>query len=481
MLGPPKTVRLLVLVAVALCLRQAAAADPGEIESAIVFGRCAEAVTLASLLVEAQPDNPRGWRLLGDAERCRGGARAAVKAYRRVIELTGPDEVVQALIGSLREQLGRLRVTVETDRPAPLRVEVEVVGEQAATPAVQQSDGTWLVEDLEPGGMTTVVVRGIGVDEARVPTGGVGFGGEATVTVRPAWRGIGLLQLLRAPPDGVRVEVATLDGWQPLADEQGVRVTAGQVPVAVLGPRGRLETTVAVPSDGRVRFDPGPWEPTSLTVSGAPAGAELQLFLEGVEPPMERTVPLPSSGDVDAEWGIRIAGPLELTGLVGGVGSLVMHHPELGLAASELVLETGAANGLELDWRQLEGAATIRSRYLAWQEARGAIVGEARTGVGVGLAAGGGGLLLSMVAWAAAGGSSARLNEARESALAGAPHPEGAMGWLAEHQAASAAERAWIGVAAMSTSVGVVGLGVAGVFGARGQTRLERLGPWAPP
>jgi hypothetical protein len=479
--GHVTTTRLLILAACALWISPAAAAEREEIESAIVFGRCAEAAGLAALLTVTAPDDPVSWRLLGDAERCRGASRAAVRAYLQVIERGGTDPTVQTLIASLREQLGKVRITVETERPAPLRVEVQVEGEAAPGPAVLQPDGTWLAQDLEPGASATIVVRGTGVDEARVAAAPVGAGGETAVTVRPAWRGIGLVQLLSPPPEGVRVEVPTLDGWQAVAGEQGVRVTAGVVPVAVEGPHGRIETIIEVPADGRTRFDPSSWEPTSLTVSGAPAGAALQLFLEGVEPPMERTVALPATGNVDPEWGIRLAEPTELTGLVGGVGSLVMQHPELGLAVSELVLETGSPNGLELDWRQLEGSAVVRSRYLAWQEARGTILEETRAGLAIGLATVGGGLVLSAIAWAAAGGSSGRVVKARDSALAGMPHPDGAAGWYSEHQAAAADEQAWIGVATASAGVGVAGLGIAGVFGARGQLRLQELGDWTPP
>lgn len=479
--GPLHIIRLIALLAAGVVALPALAGEAEEIESAIVFGRCAEAADRASALTEEEPEDPQSWRLLADAERCRGAARAAVRAYLRLLELGGPDESVQDLVTSLRAQLGALRVKVETERPAPLRVEARIEGEQRPTPAVLQPDGAWLVADLEPGGVAVVEVRGTGVDALSAPAGATGAGVEAELTVRPTWRGIGLLQLLRPAPDGVRVEVPGLDGWGPLEQGPGVRVTAGDVPVALTGPRGRLETTVAVPADGRVRFDPSLWVPSSLTVRGAPAGAALQLFLEGVEPPMERSVTLPAEGSVDPEWGIRIADPVEVTGLVGGVGSLVMQHPELGLAASELVLETGAPNSLELDWRQLEGSAAVRSRYLAWQEGRARVTAETRAGMGVGLAAGGGGLALSVIAWAAAGASNTRLNEARDSALAGEAHADGAQGWHDQHAAAATAERAWIGVAAVSTTVGVAGLGLAGVFGARGKVRLDRLGPWTPP
>ena len=481
MLRPVATALSLVLLAMTLSPPPAAGADREQIESAIVFGQCAEAAAQAAALTEADPRDASAWRLLADAERCRGASRAAVVAYLEVIELTGPDPDVDTLIASLREQLGRIRITVETERPAPLRVEVQLEGQQAPVPATQQPDGSWLARDLELGGAPTIVVRGTGIDEARVAAGAVHAGGDRAVVVRPGWLGIGLVQLQQAPPEGVKVEVPGLDGWQALSGELGTRVTAGEVPVAVDGPRGRVQTTVRVPGDSRVYFDPVLWEPTALTVSGAPAGAELQVFLEGVEPPMERSVSLPAEGEVDPEWGIRLAPPVELTGLVGGGGSLVMQHPELGLGVSELVLEAGEPNGLQLDWRQLEGAAAVRSRYLAWQETRGTVLRETRAGLAAGLATGGAGLVLSAIAWAAASGSNTRLKEAQQSALSGAPHPDGAAGWHAEHEAASTAERAWIGVATGSAGVGVAGLGVAGVFGARGRSRLLEVGAWTPP
>jgi len=476
----PHSLALSTFVAAVLCALPALAGEHEEIESAIVFGRCGEAATQARSLVAATPEDPRGWRLLGDAERCLGRSRAAVLAYQRLVDLGGDDPGLEPLIESLREQLGRIRVTVETDRPAPLRVEA-ILPEEGPAPAVLQPDGTWLVADVEPGAGATVRVRGTGIEPTERVSDPVSFGGETAVTLRPLWRGIGVLQLLNAPPTGVRVEVPGLDGWQPLEPDQGVRVTAGLVPVAIEGPLGRLEAPVDVPSDGRVRFDPTVWEPSSLRVSGAPAGADLQLFLEGIEPPMERAVRLPEQGEVDADWGVLVAPPLELSGLVGGVGSVVVQHAELGVIASELVLETGAANSLELDWRQMEGSASVRSRYLAWQASRRAVVTETRTGVGVGLATAGGALALSAIAWGAAGASNARLKEARTQALAGTQHVDGPEGWFEQHAAAAAAERAWIGVAAAAVTVGVAGLGVAGAFGARGKVRLDQLGPWTPP
>jgi hypothetical protein len=461
----------------------ARAADPlGEGTAALEAGRCKDAATTARELTVAQPALGPAWRLLGDAERCLGSPRPAVQAYVRYLELGGGDSAVAELVWTLRKQLGRLRVVVETERPAPIRVAAEVPGEDELSRAILQPDGSWVVEDLVPGSHPIVVVLGTGVDSTRAESPALTAGVVAQTTVRPRWRGIGSIELARAAHAGARVEVLTYDGWKPLESGRPTKVTAGEVWLAVVGPMGRVETSTSVLVDDRTSFDPGPWLPTRLTVGGAPAGAELRLFLEGVEPPMERVVPVEAGlGAIDPEWGIRVAPGLELDGLVGGSGSLVVHHEVLGTDAAELVLEGGAANSLELDWRRLGEAEAVRTRHLAWKRDRDAIRRTTTGGMVAGGSVAGVGAILSVVGWAAAASSSARMATAKAAALEGLPHDDGAAGWLAEFESAEAAERAWIGVGAGGAGVGLAGLAVVGVFGGRGRARLEALGPWVAP
>ena len=457
------------------------AAEP-DAATALAEGRCSDAATLATEQTGFAPGSASSWRVLGDARRCLGEARPAVLAYLRYLDLAGPDAGVEALVATLRDRLGDLRVTVVTDRPAPLRVEATPPGEPEPVAARLQPDGSWLFEDLEPGTKPTIVVRGTGIAEVRAPSPQILVGAESTMTLTPGWRGIGVVELSVPPPAGSRVEALAVDGWQKLSSDGQVRLTAGEQPLVVVGEQGRVGTTVLVPADGRVMFDPTPWVPATLTVSGAPAGAQVRLFLEGVQPPLERTVDIdPVAGQVDPDFGIRLAPPLLIEGVVGGPGSVVLTHPALGFTASELVLEAGAANGVELDWRALEHAPAVQQEYLTWLGARQRVQREATGRVVVGVSVGAAGAVLSTIGWIAAGASSRTLTDARTAALAGDPHPDGPDGWLADHADAAQAERAWIAVGVAGAGVGALGVTLAGVFGADGQVRLQRLGAWTPP
>lgn len=467
-----------------ICLLLAPAGASGSdvtAAAALAEGRCAEAADLAAVEVLEAPDSQAAWRTLGDAQRCIGAARPAVLAYARYLELAGSDPAVEALVSTLRERLGRLRVTVHTDRPAPLRVEAHP---EYGDPVVArlQPDGTWLLPDLEPGTRPTIVVRGTGVEEVRTPAPMILVDDEATLTLSPGWKGIGVLGLSARPPAGTTVEALTVDGWTTVPPDSQVRLTAGEQPVVVAGEHGRVGSMVEVPADGRTLFDPVPWEPTLLTVTGAPAGAELRLFLEGTEPPLERIVTLPRNvGEIDGEFGVRVAPPTPIDSVVGGPGSLVLSHPSLGLAASELVLEPGASNRVELDWRGLEHAPAVRDQYLAWLSERQRLQQTTTAGVVVGAGVGAAGLVLSTIGWIAAGQNSQALADAQSSALAGAEHPDGPDGWLAEHDAAARAERAWVGVGVAGAGVGALGITLAGVFGLDGRARLANHGEWSPP
>lgn len=238
---------------------------------AVQDGRCAEAVSLLEPLMTSDTLKVSAHRVLGDAFRCLGSAREAVLAYRRYLDGGGdPDEVVE-LVATLRERLGRLRVVVRTERPAPVRVSVQPLAEDPVA-ATMQPDGTWLIEDLEPGTEPTVTVRGTGVQETKQGSRSIPRGGEVELVVVPRWMGIGVLELTGPPPEGASVEVLETDGWAPLPAGKSRRVTAGAVAVAVVGPQGRVETTVQVPADAPASFDPAPWVPTRLTVRGVPAG-----------------------------------------------------------------------------------------------------------------------------------------------------------------------------------------------------------------
>lgn len=230
-----------------------------------------------------------------------------------------------------------------------------------------------------------------------------------------------------------------------------------------------------------LQLDPTQWTPTTATVHGVPAGASLRLFLEGVDPPLERWVDAPAGlGEIDAEWGVRIAPVLALDSLVGGPGTLVVSHATLGVVAMELLLEPDADNAVQVDWRSLAKAPALRAEYVAWRAQRDAATKKALTPAVAGIVAGAGGAIVSIVGWSAAGDRQGAVEQAQAGALTEAPHVDGAEGWYADHGAAIDAQRAAIGAAVGGALFGVAGFTVSGVFGTRVRTTAAAIGDWEP-
>ncbi len=465
---------LLVLPTVA----QAASADA--LRASIDAGRCREA---AIELEEALPGEDRAslWRLLGDAHRCLGNTRPAVLAYRRYLAMSGPDPAVQGLVIGLRERLGRLLVTVDPEQGEASRVDVELA--DGSTEAGSRTTGNvWLIQDLEPARPSTVLVRGLGLAETRARAPGPPLGGQARLEIQPRWVGVATVALEPSLPADVQVEVAGPDGALLLRPSEPLQLNAGERLVSTVSSRGRVDAKVTLAPGESRRIDARPWVPTSVSVRGLPTGSTVRVFLEGVDPPMERQVATPPDvGTVDPTWGVWLSPTLTIDSLVGGAGTLVVSHPTLGVLASELLLESGADNAAEVDWRSLPGALAVKSGYDVWRSAEAAARSDELTPLIVGLGAGAAGTLTAIVGWAAAGAQQATLADARSQALAGAPHEAGPTGWLDAHGEALDGQRAALGAASVGMVVGAAGFTISGVFGGRAQQARRARPGWTPP
>jgi len=462
---------LLVRLLALLLFAPAAHADEAAVRQLLDSGRCEEAASAAE-------GDPALARALGDARRCLGQARPAVLAYQQHLELNGPDPSVDALIEGLRERLASVRVDVQLDRPAPLRVTASLA-DRTTVDGVRRPDGSWGLADLPPGAPVAVKLVGVGVEATATTSPVLRAGVETLVTLRPSWLGIGSVSLSGAPPAGVEAVLLGPEGDVPLRPGDIVKVTAGAIALELRGPRGSVAVPATVAEGGTVRVDPKPWWPTSLVVAGAPAGAALRLFLEGVEPPLDRVVAVPvDGGTLDPRFGLLQHDAFVVDGLVGGPGSLVVEHERLGVVALELVLEPGLSNPVTVPTADLPGLPALTGRWNEWKQGRAAVVRKARAPVVVSLGVGGAATLLSAVAWAGAGTSGQRVSDAKSSALAGTAHPTGG-DWFADHASASASERGWTAVGIAAGALGGVGFGVSGVFGGRAQQAVEAYGGWA--
>ena len=473
------TLRLVLLFAL-LTPASAGAATPATVHEAIAAGRCRDAAAeAAQALDDGGP--PALWRLLGDAHRCLGDARAAALAYRRSLATSGPDPTVEALLRGLRERLGRLVVTVRADRGEVTRVVAEMPDGQVEEGS-RTGPSTWVIEDLDPSVRPHVLAAGAGLETTRVRAPAAPQGGQAAMEVQTRWSGLATVELSHPPRPGVQVELQTPAGATRLQVGATVDASPGAATIAVVSERGRVPVAIRLEAGQALQLDPTRWTPTTATVRGVPAGASLRLFLEQVEPPLERLVNTPQGlGEIDNDWGLRLAPVLALDSLVGGPGTLVVSHPTLGVVAMELLLQADADNAIQVDWRSLAEAPALRARYLTWRNRRDAAKKKAMAPVWAGLAAGAGGTLVSIIGWSAAAERQGAADALQAQALAGAPHGEGATGWYDEHQTAIGAQRAAMSAAIGGALIGAAGFTVSGVFGAKARTVDAEIGEWDPP
>jgi len=448
-------------------------------------GKCYLTAALATEWAMYYPAEPSAHRLKGDAHRCTGAPRAALEAYEEVLELDAGDASLKLVVEGLESNLAVLDVTLALteDRDLPqLRVEIPgLLLELQAEPG-----GTARFVDLPWGQELFLNVSGAGYETSRHSISPllISETRRLDLALKPA--GFGSISLASALPPGTAVFAD--EGSQPLqlqADARS-RVTSGQLPLIVSGPAGRVTTEVSIEEDEHLDFDPLPWLPTTLRVSGLPAGSTVRVFVEGEgEAVADRSAFLPpGDGTLDEATGVQVAEPLTLHGLVGGTGGLFLEHSVLGDSATVLLLEPGGANALQVRWRSMAGVPQVTARYASWQEGRSKLVKvdgyrRARSVAAT--------VLTGVAAVCLAGAARAadlQVDDAQARGVAAAARGQAGIGDLHDARADSLSwsrARTALLIGAGTAGAGVVvGLGLTLRIDQRGRARLVEYGEWTP-
>jgi len=458
--------------------------DPGgyrvRVEDALRLGQCAAARAAGTELTLAAPDLADGYRLLGDAERCAGKARDAVRAYRRYRELGGVDRTVDKLVDGLSMSLGRLTVDVAVEEGAPIPlVRLVLPGEEQLTPA-PQADGALLFNDLPAGAELLLLVAGRGLESLAQPVAAFAAGQDRTLSVTPKYIGLGSVKVLQFDREAAATVLLTADEEIVMAPGATRTVTAGAVSAVVSNTYGEVEVPLTVARDATVVFDPTPWFPAELTVVDLPAGSTVRVFVESEDGvTLEKEIAIPSGvGAVDPTSGVRLAPPRRVHSLVGGVGGLFVEHPRLGEGSASVVLASGSVNATTFVWRPMPGVAEIEAEYERWKRndtllRRKATGGTAAT---VGVAIGSG--IASGILWASAVAKGREIDEAISQA-------SGASGddfvhWSNVYKNAQRDEKGLAAAGSVAAGVAAVGLGLSVVLTFRGKRELASLGEWDP-
>lgn len=441
------------------------------VKAAITAGRCAVAVATATELTMRAPADPDGWRLHGDAARCGGQTRAAALAYKRYQELGGDDPRVALMLRGLVETLGTLDVVVARQEggPVPL-VRLELPdGGGILSPEVQHG-GALRFSYLPTGQPLRATVAGRGLDPMDVEVERLAPGEARTLEVSPHYVGLGTVRVATHDPALCRTTLITADGEAEVKPGGSERVTAGKFVAMVSGEHGEITVPLDVAPNAQLTFDPTLWLPASLTIVDLPAGAEVRVFVEGLdEARIERSAAAPPlGGRIDAGTGVRLADPLLVESLIGGAGGIFVSHPVLGDGAGSIVLEPGSVNATTFDWRALQGVAVVSDLYQGWSRRRSQLQKTVRGQAAAPAALAIGSAVASGVMLALALDAEQRLEDA---ALARD---------VAGNAAASEQRTAFGVVAGVAGGVAVVGVAITGALGARGKRELAEFGEWDP-
>ncbi|MEE2830042.1 MAG: MopE-related protein, partial [Myxococcota bacterium] len=340
---------LLVLVALitAAPAEAAPAQDHGQAVAALIAeGNCGEARELARAWTESTPGSAGAWRALGDAARCLGIRREAVLSYRRYSRLGGEDTGVEELAEGLASGLGVLFFDFGGEAfPARPAIEVTVAGEDIKPISTEE----WMrFRDLPPGITVNVRVAGPGFQIHEAVLDGLVAGEIRDYRPPLVWVGAGLLQLASGAPEDLQVKVETSLGLLDVPRTNPIRVTAGEQAVQLSTPRGTSTVDIVVPRGDLLAFDPAPWLPTEVTVSGLPLDSRVRLFVQGAgdKSSTHELLLVWVSFSVEAGTGLWWVAPTRVGSLIGGAGGLFVSHPSLGSGAQDLVLTPGESASL---------------------------------------------------------------------------------------------------------------------------------------
>lgn len=452
-------------------------------DRAWLAGDCHVTAALAAEWALYYPDEVAAHRLKGDAHRCTGAPRAALESYEEVTTRGAGDSSLELVIEGLESSLGVIDVdlTLHEGRGLPT-LRLRLPG--ATVEQVAESTGPTRFVDVPWGQRLLLQIAGSGYESSTQWVSPLMIGETRSLEVELSTAGFGTVSLSASPSPGVTVFADDAGTPVELSREERTRVTSGTLPLLVSGPGGTLQTEVTVAEDQHHSFDPLPWVPTSVRLSGLPAGATLRVFVEGQGEAIadHSTFLVPGSGTLDAATGVHVSPPLLVRDLVGGTGGLFVEHSVLGDAATVLILQTGASNAVQFRWRSMTGVPQVAARYSSWQEARTELLATnrlrtSRSFVATVIAGG-----LSAVLFAGSHAAGQQLDAAQSAGITAAR--QGDVGDLHDARAASqnwSRGRTALLIGAGAAAAGVaVGAGITFSVDRKGRTRLLEFGEWSP-
>ena len=448
--------------------------------AALAGGLCNAASSAATELTMTAPEMADGWKLAGDAARCRGDLRGALLAYRRYQREGGDEPSAVALVDRLAGKFGTLLVRVEAPaEAAPIRSRLVVGGEDIADEPTPE--GARRLRDLPLGLPLTLTVSGRGLRPLDLQVEPLKAGEDREIDVTPDWLGLATVKLADFKAT-TRVVLLTEDAEVNADPGKSYSISAASAWALVENEFGVQSVKLAVEPEAELAFDPAPYLPARLAVAGVPAGSMVTVDVtadDGRRGGWTDVLPY-DVGEIDIDTGVRVAPVHNVDSMPGGVGTLHVEHSTLGEKEAEVVLETGTLNAVTFDWKPLPGVKLVAERYAEWQgvqvQVRRAKNRAAALGVTSGvLAAIGGGLLVGALV------VEEQADAARDRAVAA--HDAGDSAALtvaiADFKAAQDRSRT-LGISA-GVGFGLAGVGLVVTFGSRGAaTRQQSVRAWLP-
>jgi hypothetical protein len=366
-----------------------------EVSAALARGECDAAGATALRLIDSLPQQPLGWRLSGDAARCRGDNQAAVQDYLRAVELGAPEAKLRPVIDHLAASLGAIEVVLPSYMPLAPTVRLRMSGRVRQAPVAR---GVALFEHLATGTPGTVEVAGLGYARAEVQVAPLQPGLIEEVQVQPEWVGVGTISVAEDELGGCEASIAPAEGARVVRPGEDIKVTAGTVSGRIRCGDSINEVSIPVVDGALVAFSPSKHRPSRLTLVGLPAGSRVRLFVEAAEgQDAEQVFDVPKQGELDEATGVVVAPPQRLSNLGGGIAGLFVTHPDLGTGTATVVLLGGENNATTFDYQRMDGLEVVSARYEVFQH-RQRQARAARTGA-VSLGGGGAAILAAAAAF----------------------------------------------------------------------------------
>ncbi len=367
------------VVATAEDTQAVSAPSADELSAMLGNGDCERVRRVLRQRLKSTSSDSSGWRMLAEAERCLGNSRAAIAAYKRVMDLSGADPAIEVLLSSLRGSVAVLELSIRVPqepgaRAAASALKCNVLRKEERIPGRRNTAGLRF-EDLPAAEAMKLLCLGMGFESSEYPIPPLSAGATTPLEISPPWRGLAKLQITENLPASARAEAVLLAKTQVLDTAEPITVTAGLVPIRVSGEFGQTNTEVEVPVGQLSFFDALPHLPARLRVNGLPAGSSLRLFVEGAAGDAH-SVELTTNGalgTIDPDTGVRVAAVQQFDSLPGGSGGLFVSHSRLGNGARDIAIAAGQDNVISFDWRELEGVDALSRSYQRWKTRKAAL------------------------------------------------------------------------------------------------------------